>query len=120
MRNLAAKIKRIVSWLPILWADRDWDHSFLLEIMAFKLRRMAVNQREDYAGSMREAAALCTRMAGEDYYPHPDPLFMPRLKPWLFKGTGEFSACYYEDYMYAQDLERLGLLFKKYLRCWWD
>lgn len=33
--------ERIKSWLPILEADRDWDHQFLENMLAFKLKRMA-------------------------------------------------------------------------------
>lgn len=36
------QIKHVVAWLPLLWKDRDWDYGFLLEILKFKLQRMAV------------------------------------------------------------------------------
>lgn len=32
------RIKNIVRWLPILWKDRDWYHSYILDIWKAKLK----------------------------------------------------------------------------------
>lgn len=99
------KIKRILDWIPILWKDYEWDHACLLRILEFKLRRMAKHhleygvtvRRDVTAHQLTEAAALCKRMANEEY------------TDWATL-----------DRLYAADLERLNLLFQKHLRTWWD
>jgi len=106
------RLKRILDWIPILWKDYDWDHACLLRILEFKLRRMAKHHLEDgvtlhrekTAHQLNEAAALCKRMADENYG----------------VSTGDFYDLKKEDALYAADLERLSLLFRKYLRCWWE
>lgn len=30
-------IKKLISWIPIIWKDRDWDHFFIYEILKQKL-----------------------------------------------------------------------------------
>jgi len=107
LNEIYHKIKRILVWIPILWRDQEWDHAFLLRILEFKLRRMANYHltngiglhRERTAHQLNEAAALCKRMADENY--------------------SAFTV-EKEDKLYAADLERLTLLFQKYLREWWD
>lgn len=34
------KLLKIIKWIPILWKDEDWDHSYFIAIMRFKLERM--------------------------------------------------------------------------------
>jgi hypothetical protein len=46
-------LRHIISWVPILWDDRDWDHSYLLIMMREKLRRMRILQEQHGNGSNR-------------------------------------------------------------------
>lgn len=32
-------IKRVLEWLPILWQDRDYDYSYILKLLHYKLER---------------------------------------------------------------------------------
>ncbi len=34
------KLIKLWDWLPIIWADEDWDFAYLLRLMQFKLSRM--------------------------------------------------------------------------------
>lgn len=34
-------VKNIIRWFPIIWKDRDWDSSFIFEILKFKLQNQA-------------------------------------------------------------------------------
>ena len=38
-------IKNIWKWFPIIWKDRDWDHTYIFEVLKFKL-----NKQADYIG----------------------------------------------------------------------
>jgi hypothetical protein len=40
IKNFIANITRVVSYLPIIWKDRDWDHTFILILLQFKLKRV--------------------------------------------------------------------------------
>lgn len=34
-------VRNLIAWFPIIWRDRDWDYHYLLEMLAFKLRRIS-------------------------------------------------------------------------------
>jgi len=102
-------IENLIAYFPVIWADRDWDHSFFLFLMEFKLRRMAEHFRKygHHTGAKKdvanilEAAALCKRIREENYY-------------------GNDRSYKQVEAMFDQDLERLGMIFRKHLREWWD
>lgn len=39
--NFIKNIIRVIQWAPIIWRDRDFDYNFLLNLMDYKLERMA-------------------------------------------------------------------------------
>ena len=106
------RLKRILAWLPLLWNDSEFDQSYLLTVLAFKLRRMSeyhtnmghTQNRLRTAHQLTQAAVLCERMAAEDYG---------------FSPQGDYQIKK-EEYQYKQDLGRLCELFRKHLRTWWD
>lgn len=52
--NFLRGVKNLYFWFPIIWKDRDWDYSFLLEVMKFKISRMSKNHvRTSYVGQER-------------------------------------------------------------------
>ncbi len=75
-RNGYRRIKRIVAWIPILWKDEDWDHSYLFELLRFKISRMRQeiekNKRhqgyEKHVRDMKIAETLLARMGFTDFY----------------------------------------------------
>ena len=52
MRSVIRGLRNLIAYAPLIWRDRDWDHSFLLEMLIFKLRRMETAFASD-------AALLC-------------------------------------------------------------
>ena len=40
IRSFLAGIKNLWRWLPVVWADRQWDHWFFVKIVEHKLRLM--------------------------------------------------------------------------------
>lgn len=40
-RNIKQGIKNIIYWLPIIWKDRNYDHTFIYEILKHKLTSQA-------------------------------------------------------------------------------
>ena len=44
--RLIRRLKRILSWLPVLWHDEDWDHAHLWHILRHKLSSMRDYHKE--------------------------------------------------------------------------
>lgn len=40
MKNTITKIKKIISYIPVLWNDYDWDYACLDNLMLYKMKRM--------------------------------------------------------------------------------
>ena len=38
--RIITKIRKIISWIPILWRDEHWDGSYMFNILEYKLTRM--------------------------------------------------------------------------------
>lgn len=86
-------VKNLITWFPIIWLDRQWDHMYFLEILEKKLKLM-----EDYfedgqiivdskgvAKTIRTSRILITRIKNDQY----GDLLHDRLdKKW---GEGEFN-----------------------------
>jgi len=138
LRNIATGIKNLIAFTPIIWNDRDWDHAFLLELLEFKLRRMAkfIGERGQHldanvdAARIAEAADICRRLRTDDYYKLLWRAFFDkyplRFTDYQIERMGEderaqFSALRERhDAAERADLERLGELFTKHLLGWWD
>lgn len=40
VKRFIGKIAKICAYIPILWNDEDWDYSYLLDLIKFKLNRI--------------------------------------------------------------------------------
>lgn len=40
VKKFIGKIAKICAYIPVLWNDEDWDYSYLLDLIKFKLNRM--------------------------------------------------------------------------------
>jgi len=68
-------VKNLWNWFPIIWKDRDWDQSFIYEILIHKLENQAkrIGQNDWHTEAKRDAEKmlLCARLARiqqEDLY----------------------------------------------------
>jgi len=61
-RNFVRGVKNLIKWGPIIWKDRDWDDSFLFEIIKFKISNMSELHSETmpYNGSHRNVEIMNT------------------------------------------------------------
>jgi len=86
-RDFQTGIKNLITWFPIIWKDRQWDHYFLLTILSKKLKLM-----EDYfekghiildtkkvAHTMRQARICTERLRDNEYE---DPFYEKLNKKW--------------------------------------
>lgn len=69
------KAWNVVTWIPFLWDDYDWDHVYLWKVMRFKIERMRKDQEEGQnhedwkkvADQMRSAEFVLTRLIDDEY-----------------------------------------------------
>lgn len=140
-------ICNIVSWIPFLWDDRDWDHAYLLNMMQEKLRRMRIHQEKcghstssaEIAKQILVAELLLKRIIANDYVmadyaehekkfgsifdrreklPDGSAITRPSRDPEESKDVRRMADK--EAYMSKQDLEYFGRHFAKHVRGWWD
>ena len=101
IRDIRIGIKNLVNWFPIIWNDRQWDHSFFYEIMRFKLNKMEKYLRhnghhigsEKSANKIKVCVMLLNRLMEDNYH---DLIFRPHDKKW-----GE-SKMYVKDDGYVE------------------
>lgn len=59
-------LKSTIKWLPITWNDRDWDHSYIMYALRFKIKNTAdyIEKHNRYIGCERdvERMRLCVRL----------------------------------------------------------
>jgi len=59
-------IKNLWKWLPVVWKDKDWDHSHIYKILQFKLEQQAyaIGSRNRHTRAQRDAELmlLCARL----------------------------------------------------------
>lgn len=60
-------IKNIWNWFPVIWKDRDWDQTFIYEVLIHKLEKQAtyIHQHGNHVRAKRDAEKmfLCARLA---------------------------------------------------------
>lgn len=98
-RDIKVGITNLIKWFNLIWNDRDWDRSYALKIMIFKIRNMA-NYHEDkqrYVGWednvkwMRTCAKLLDRVDTEYY-------------------SAEFSSYYDIDILLDKEADERGFV----------
>jgi hypothetical protein len=117
--NLVYGVENLIRWFPIIWRDRDWDQNYLLRMMEFKFKRMALLHETHghlvrapkTARQLRIAATLCRRLYEEPYY------YMATFK---YGRSGGKQWADHIAHLEKQDKEALGALISKYIDHWWD
>jgi hypothetical protein len=74
-RYFIAGVKNLWNWFPVIWKDRDWDQTFIYEVLIHKLEKQAkyIGERDWHTRAKRDAEKmlLCARLARiqqEDLY----------------------------------------------------
>ena len=108
---------RVCDWIPVIWNNHEFDHSYILIIMKKKLER-----QRDFFNSKYAMSADAKSQAKKI---HVCVLLLDRLLnidyDIVHKKPGWFGREYkYECYMEKQDLDYLCKMLNKHLFCWWD
>lgn len=93
--NLWRNIKRIISWIPVLWNNYDFDECYLLKVMEHKFKLMEKFFDSDKAWTVsakrhayqcRVCKNLCKRLAKDDYStPYDKRNEIVLRRPWKTK-----------------------------------
>jgi hypothetical protein len=139
-------VRNLWAYRRIIWGQREWDYSSLLELMEFKMRRMAVaigdkghlKHGDRHGRQLRVCADLCRRIHQDDYL---DNLTGPtEFRSWSTPtehGTYRFHLETYRNgvimtdaeirryYKMAErnrknDLDYLCRVMSKHFLEWWD
>ena len=75
LRNIKQGFKNIWYWLPIIWKDRHWDHSYIYYILKHKLKAQAhrLHTADLHTSAKRDAEIIrtCVRLidkVNEEFY----------------------------------------------------
>lgn len=75
--NIQAGIKNLIKWFPVIWKDRDWDHTYIWYVLKFKLEQQAkcIGGYDRHVSAQRDAEIIstCVRLIDkimEDFYVH--------------------------------------------------
>ncbi len=52
IRDFPARVKILIDYIPVLWNNQEWDQSWFMELMIFKLKRMEKFFRGNTAWAM--------------------------------------------------------------------
>jgi hypothetical protein len=146
VNNFLVSIKRLYTWLPVLWEDRDWDYGFILDILEFKIKQSRL-YIEKYGShlhkdidtkSMRIAEILIDRIKNDKYS---KLVLEEHAKKW---GEYDFDGRYvtrtkvitkydaelelaetqkiyeHKEYLRKQDWDYLCKHLKDNMAKWWD
>lgn len=112
-------IKNLVYWVPIIWKDRHWDHSYIFAVLQHKLKAQAdwiqehgnhLNAPTD-ARLMRTCVCLINRVS-EGYYSQEYMDYM-KNKHWFEEIPGRQDAKEFRSRLVE---DRLDQYFAKYPR----
>jgi len=55
-------VKNLCKWFPTIWKDRDWDHSFIFDILIQKLKNQSnyIGKRDYHTRAKRDAEVMMT------------------------------------------------------------
>lgn len=130
IKRLPSFVGKILSYAWFLRNDYDWDWTFILKLMEFKMRRHAdyfekhgvSKNRKKKAKKMRLCAALLKRLHEGKY----DDARWARHMPTIENGNDKLASTLltetveYYEYMESQDLEMFCKIFTKHIFYWWD
>jgi hypothetical protein len=74
-KDLYRGIKNLITWLPVVWKDRDWDSYYIFKILEHKLKLQSkgISRRDIHLNAKRDSEIMmtCVRLMErlrEEYY----------------------------------------------------
>lgn len=129
-------IKNLISWFSIIWKDQNWDYSFLLKILRFKINNMikcfeadSLHSTEPYVKQMKFTLRVLDRIIEQNYM-HPDfekildshedtmKVLVNENEEYYTKEQDEFWNKW-SDHWETRDKELLFKVLQKHIEKWW-
>ena len=113
IKQFFRRIYNLYRWFSIIWKDQDWDHSFIFDILKFKLKNQAeyIGYHDRHMSAKRDAEImmLCVRLIekvqdewyGREYfnYHKSDMRFIPsESHPGSYEMEVEILEENFDDY----------------------
>lgn len=132
-RDIIEFIKRVWDYSPLLWDDRDWDYSCILQLLRFKLLRLRkhmekyaiIAHAEDVIAELACADVLLRNVIEED----PDDEWSNHYSQWhshikAFKDCKNrrkhMRALRLSGVREERNWKNLWQHIEKHCRGWWD
>ncbi len=60
--NIRTGISNLIYWFPVIWKDRNWDDSYIFEVMIHKLKAQSkcIGNRDIHTAAKRDAEIMMT------------------------------------------------------------
>ena len=132
-------VLNIIKWIPIVWKDRDYDYSFIEDMLRFKLRNMMhffngpdthILNAYKYAEEIEEVLYLLDRVHDDNYIEEVSLGFFDKylendLEKTINEMTDEERKSNILIYNQAEILEkedrtRAYQLLSERIKSWWD
>lgn len=129
-------VKNLIRWFSIIWKDQDWDYSFLLKILRFKINNMIeffeediYHDTKDEIKQMKFTLRVLDRIIEQDYM-HPDFLRILDSHEDTMKVLINENQEFYtdaedvfwnkwSDHWEARDKRLLFKVLQKHIEKWW-
>jgi hypothetical protein len=119
--NIIDGIKNIIKWFPIIWKDRDYDHSYIFDILKNKLsnQKNYLFKRNHFTSSQRECEIIntCINLIDKintDYYNMEWSDYHTSSHEWLDILEGEYANKGYKEMKSTLISENFDEYFAKY------
>lgn len=116
-RDFIIGVKSIFYWLPIIWRDRNWDHSSIFTIMAHKIEAQSkyIGGRDIHVSAKRDAEIMMTcvrliKLINDEFYSS-EYFDYFKFKTW-FEPADDIEGCSTWESRTLE--ERFNVYFKKY------
>jgi hypothetical protein len=113
IKQFFKRIYNLIRWAPIIWRDQDWDHSFIFDILKFKLKNQAeyIGGKDRHTRAKRDAEIMmtCVRLIdkvqdewyGREYFKYHESelkFIDSESHPGSYEMEIEYISDNYEDY----------------------
>lgn len=132
-------VSNLIKWAPLVWKDRDYDYSFIEDLLRFKLRNMMhffngpdtdMLNAYKYAEEIEEVLYLLDRLHDDNYIEEVSPGFFDKyftddfekIINEITEEERKFNISVYNqaEALEKEDRRRAYQLLSERIKSWWD
>ena len=125
LRNIKEGFKNIWYWLPVIWKDRQWDHSYIFYVLEHKLKAQAhrLHTADLHLSAKRDAEIIrtCVRLIDKvnDEFYSTESMDYHKDKHWFEPVEGNPDLSSWETRQLEENFDdyftKYPLIYKKVL-----